>query len=201
MKYLELAIAVLKALEQEENNIEKARTIIMAAIREDRLVHIFGTDARSSAMISEVFFRPGMPVHIDPMYDPTLDPAHGAYRNEMALKVDNLAPCILDYYERVQDGDPIILIGADEKMPMFEQSLVWAKQHGLKVIAIAASFAEADVSILTHADDNTFMIAVSAILNMLMNVPPEYAWSGSQTVDLEASREKIDRMLFRVRHL
>ncbi|MBQ8076600.1 MAG: SIS domain-containing protein [Oscillospiraceae bacterium] len=203
MEYLDRAIATLKALDAEEKHIQSAQKIISAAVKENRLIHIFGTDTRSSALISEVFFRAGMPITIDPMLDPTLDSAHGAYRNQMAWEVKNLAPCILDYYERVEEGDPFILIGSDETLPMFAQSLQWAKEKKLRIITISDNGTDGEVSVSTHCGDDTYAIAVSAILNMMMDagLPEEKVWLGKRTVDLDRNTEKIDKMLFRIRHL
>lgn len=192
------AIKALKALENQADACRASRELIAKAIEEDRLIHIFGTEAKASALIAEVFFQPGFPIHIDPMLDPTLDIAHGAYRNQMALEVDNLAPCILDYYERVETGDPFILIGPDSKSKAFVQSLAWAKSKKLSTIAITDDCTVADVTMFI--DPKAFTVTASVVLNMILADMPE-KWTGDKAVDLEKNAEKIDRMLFRVRHL
>ena len=196
--YVNRALEALRALGSQEETIRAVQNLIKKAIEEDRLIHIFGTEARASSLIAEVFFRPGFPIHIDPMLDPTLDIAHGAYRNQMALEVDNLAPCILDYYERVNEGDPFILLGPDSKSKAFIQSLAWARAKKLKVIAITDDCTVADLTLFV--DPKFFTVTAAAVLNMILEDMPE-KWTGDRAVDLEENAEKIDRMLFRVRHL
>lgn len=200
--YLQKAAEALKALERQEENIRAAAGLVAQAVKEDRLVHIFGTEARATGIIAEVFFQPGFPTHLDPMTDPTLDFAHGAYRNRMAVEVDNLAPCILDYYERLQEGDPIILIGSDASSKMFVQSLAWAKAKKLKVITVADRQVEADVCV--EIDPSCFMITATAVLNSMLKeneLTENLKWTGKKTVNLEDNEQKIERMLFRIRHL
>ena len=200
--YLQKAAEALKALEGQEEDIRAAAGLVAQAVKEDRLVHLFGTEARATGIIADVFFQPGFPTHLDPMTDPTLDFAHGAYRNRMAVEVDNLAPCILDYYERVQEGDPIILIGSDASSKMFAQSLAWAKAKKLKVITVSNSCVEADVCV--EIDPSYFMITAAAVLNKILkeiDLPEDLKWTGDRIVDLEKNEQKINNMLFRIRHL
>lgn len=215
MEYIDKLTAILKKLENEKDEIEKAGDIIASAVKDNRLVHYFGTEPRACALISEIFFNAGALAYIDPMLDPTLDPAHGAYRNEMALAVDGLAPCILDYYERVAVGDPIVLVGSCAGLPMFAQSLEWAKGHGLKTIAILCEGScikdetSADVLLTNgteYEDNSAYTVSTAALLNMIIDsaktkLPESAAWSGKRSVDLGKEENKINEMLFRIRHL
>lgn len=206
------------ALERQSKTapeIEKAAVLIRNAILEDRLIHVFGTEQLSAALAADLFFRAGALKHINPILDPTLAPAHGAYRNAMCMEIDNLAPCILDYYEYVDAGDPILLIGSDAKLPMFASALQWAQNKQLKAIAMACRNTDAiqgaDVVIpleeCTYQGDG-YMSLAAAVLEQIVSMVKtdlpdlsDYVWSGERTVDLQANSEGIDRMLYRVRHL
>lgn len=211
-KYLKQVSDSVLSIDSCFSEIERAGKLIASGIREDRLVHVFGSDMKTSALITEIFFRPGSLINIDPMLDPTLDIAHGAYRNAMCLDVENLAPCILDYYEYVEPGDCFIVMGSDPSLGMFRQSLEWAKKKGLKTIAIAFEGVDkSDVDVFIPVKDKcieTYTAQVSVILNLLMRQAASClddadkgTWSGEWSVDLEGCREKIDKVLFRIRHI
>lgn len=215
--YLQTLSARLALLEEEADRIAAAADILSEAQKNDRLIHVFGTEPALAALVTEVFFRPGAPLHINPILDPALDPAHGAYRSAMCLSLDGLAPCILDYYEYVEPGDPILLLGSDPALPLFAGALQWAQAHGLQTIAVLCGNERtpacgADVTLCSHASfaavppEHTILTA--ALLNLLvletlsrMPDPQACVWTGNHFVDLEKSRDAIDRLLFRIRHL
>ena len=215
VSYFQNLSSALERQSKTAPELQKAAELIRKAILEDRLVHVFGTEQLSSALIADLFFRAGALKHIDPMLDPTLAPAHGAYRNAMCMEIDNLAPCILDYYEYVDAGDPILLIGSDAKLPMFASALQWAQNRQLKVIAMACKNTDAiqgtDVVIpleeCTYQGDGYMSLAAAVLEQIVALVKADlsnvldYVWSGEHSVDLEQSRADIDQMLYRVRHL
>lgn len=207
MKYIDNIVEKIKNLENKDDVFHSAAAILSKAVDEDRLIHIFGADQRASALIADIFFTPGNLTHVDPMLDPTLDIAHGAYRNAMALTVDNLAPCILDYYERVECGDPFILIGQDSAEKTFLQAMKWAKEKDLKVIAVVGSGScDADTVLSVNAEGNQFTAVASVTMNLLMSYVTEKisidnVWNGEKEVNLETDGEKINSVLFRIRHL
>ena len=209
-------------LEAQLDSVKKAAAILAQAQKEDRLIHVFGAETPASALIADIFFRPGAPVNIDPMVDPSLDIAHGAYRNAMCLELDGLAPCILDYYEYVKAGDPFLLLGSDAEALMFSQALEWAKKKGLVTIAVICGDSDCEADVVLHhgekadAFDTIGGSAVggeqtalmSALLQMLrietaalLDKPEEQLWQGGHLCDIGANQQNIDRLLYRIRHL
>lgn len=225
-KYLQELASHLQLLDHEADGIAAAAAILAQAQNENRLIHVFGTEPATASLVTEIFFKPGVPMNINPILDPSLDPAHGAYRSAMCMELDNLSACILDYYEYVEAGEPIVLIGSNPKLPMFADALEWSKVKGLKTIAIVCADAsytacDADITLHTHgvyADTLAHVEGVSAggeqtaltacLLNMLvietlerLHQPAENVWSGEHTVDLQANATAINERLFRIRHL
>ncbi len=209
-EYLENLGNRIMELESQASTVDKAVDILEKAVSESKLIHIFGTDMESASLIASVFFKPGTLINMNPMLDPVIDIAHGAYRNSMMLEVKDLMPCILDYYETVDEGDPIIILGSDPGVRAFREALCWARKKGLEVITITCTHPEGvEVSLVTGDESfsgGTYMALASTLLQLVVRktgekVGLENIWDGCYFVDLEKSREKIDRELFLVRHL
>ncbi|NLY18148.1 MAG: SIS domain-containing protein, partial [Clostridiaceae bacterium] len=111
-KYIKLLSVYLNKLKIEESNLNAAAKLMADAIKNDRLIHIFGTDPHSASIGDEMFCKGGGLVNINPFYDPAFSLAHGGYRCSLCQTLDGLAPVIMEYYENVRVGDPIIIIGS-----------------------------------------------------------------------------------------
>jgi len=210
VEYLSNLNLKISELSNQKSEILRAAAILSDAIMEGRLLHIYGSEEESSSLIASIFFKAGKPTNLNPMFDPSLDPAHGSYRNAMCMEIPGLAPCILDYYEYIEEGDPIILIGSDPSFIGFAESLEWAKTKSLNTIAITCSIAlGAEVSLETGRksySDGTYNALASTILELIFHkvkdsVPESCFWGGDRFVDLRRDKEKIKEMLFRVKHL
>lgn len=209
-EYLDKLSAGISGLKQQSEKIDYAASILAGAAKYDRLIHLFGSEPESSALTASVFFQPGKPICIDPMLDPVLDPAHGSYRNAMCLKIPGIIPCILDYYEYVEKGDPIIIIGSDPTLTPFSEAIKWANEKRLSIITVSCTaVVDVGVSLETGSDsycDGTYTAMASTLLELLSIrtaslLAEELLWEGDRFVNLERDKEKIDKMLFRVRHL
>lgn len=193
----------------ERDRILAAADILATAQRFDRLIHLFGTEPALAGLTSEVFFRPGSLTNMNPILDPVLDPAHGSYRSALCMFLDGLGPCVLDYYEYIEPGDPILLLGSDPSLPLFKQSLGWAKRHELSTIAVLSESnnCDADVVLITGCNDfSMHALLTGALLNAIMEeaaalLPEDAQWTGSYFVDAERERAKIDTKLERIKHL
>lgn len=218
LEYIKALSESLLKLESQQPAVEKAAAILAKAQNEDRLLHVFGAETPASALIADIFFRPGAPVNIDPMVDPSLDIAHGAYRNAMCLELDGLAPCILDYYEYVSEGDPFVLLGSDGDALMFRQALEWAKRKGLVTIALVCADSGCDADVVLHhgmkadalcegmgAEQTALMSALLQMLLIetaaLLDKPEKQLWQGVHLCAAEENQSNIDSLLYRIRHL
>ncbi len=216
-RYIQTLSSHLGQLDQQAEALAVAAGLLADAQQEGRLIHLFGTEPSLAALSAEFFFQPGALMNIDPILDPSLDPAHGAYRSAMCLKLEGLAPCILDYYESIEPGDPILLLGSDPSLPMFSEALRWSKRRGLSTIVVISRAADApicraDVTLCTGATFDAgppeHTILSAALLHLLLlevqarlQDPQAHTWSGGRFVDLAKDRADIDRLLFRIRHL
>jgi len=135
--YIKGLKACLDKTERElSGKIDAAAEIIADAASEGRLVHVFGTEAHTAALAGELFFRGVGFACINPLFDPAIDLSHGAYRSELCRNMAGLAPCIMDYYENIEPGDPIILISGDPEGVFFMEAVNRAVEKGLRIIAI-----------------------------------------------------------------
>jgi|GEM_PF-2263840 len=224
-KYLGVLSEYLQSLEDESDPINAAAEILAGAVREDRLIHVFGTDPYSASSSDEFFFKAGGLVNVSPIYDPTFSFAHGASRAGMCQALNGLSPAILDYYEYIEQGDPIVVIGSDPQNIVFLQALARAREKGLKLIAIApfdrgeGGRLDADAAISTRAPEVDTLLSASgvltggvatalasAVINMIVAATLEKienptVWSGKRLADCDANEALIAKYIHRVKHL
>lgn len=205
-----MAVA-LEALERESENVEAAAEILAEAARRDTLIHVFGVDARAADIQGELFFRPGGLACVNPLYDPAFSNAHGAYRSELCRPLNGLTPKILEYYEYIDSGDPLVLLAFDADSIAFSQAAAWAKEHGLGLVGIIPELPRdkatadlLDAAICFGREHGTLLM--TAALDALMAravelVPGAAAWKGDFFPDMKDCRAVVDKYLWRVRHL
>ncbi len=213
IEYFGRLASAVKALENQAEAIEKASDILAKAAERDSLIHIFGLDARAADIEGELFFRAGSFACIDPIYDPAFSNSHGAYRSELCRSLDGLAPCILEYYEHIEAGDPLLLLTFDPDSDAFAQAAQWAKERGLLVLAVIPDLPKSadtagalDVSVCFGSSEGAESVCMTAALDAIMARAVNKAadapvWQGSFFPDLDTSRNMIDDYLWRVRHL
>ncbi|MBQ6829968.1 MAG: SIS domain-containing protein [Clostridia bacterium] len=210
--YLNTLAERITALANEQSAVETAAALLTEAQTNNRLIHVFGTEPATASLMTEVFFRAGALTNINPILDPSLDPAHGAYRNEMCMQLEGLSPCILDYYEYVEAGEPMLLMGTDPAAPMFAEALAWAKNKGLKTIAFVCRGCDCDADVVLHhgalqdslgGEQSVLLCALLHAVNdkAAASLDDSHVWHGTHTVDLSANAARIDERLFRIRHL
>lgn len=226
-RYFETLSSHIAMLSQEKDNICKAAEVLAKAVTEEKLIHVFGVDPHSAMLEGELFFKGGCLVNINPIFDPAFDFSHGAYRSALCQTLDGLAPCILDYYENIESGDPIILMGNCQGSLIFEQAAQWSRQKGLIVITIASADGTADeaaksysdiiINLHTPAKDAVTKVSgiwsggvrtacMAAVLNALMvetlvRVVHPVTWQGDLLADPEVNATLIDEYLWKIKHL
>lgn len=150
--YLKNAVAALERVADAQAELEAASRLLADTIEAGGLVHIFGTDPHAAAIQDEFFFKPGGLVAVSPLYDPAFSLSHGAYRSAMCQSLDQLTPAILDYYEYMKPGEPILLLTLSPKSLVFAQALEKAAALGLKTIVLASPEDEENRKQLSAAD-------------------------------------------------
>ena len=209
-RFADMALA-LSDLDKQSETIDAAARILAEAARRGTLIHVFGVDARAADIEGEIFFRPGCFANVNPIYDPAFANSHGAYRSELCRPLDGLAVRILEYYEYVEPGDPLLLLSLDADSTALRQAAEWAKEHELRVVAIlpdkpvrertAALFDKA-----IYCGDSFGTLLMTAALDDLMAravalVPEVDVWTGNIFPSMETCAPMIERYLWRVRHL
>lgn len=225
-KYVKLVSGYLEQLKKEESKLDAAAALMAKTIKNDGLIHIFGTDPHSASAGDELFYMGGGLANINPFYDPAFSFAHGAYRCSLCQELDGLAPVVMEYYENAKEDEPIIIIGSRPDAMVFTQAIEKALDMKLRVIAITsmdgakepAWVSSIDVLIDNHAPlkdcvlscagvatGGVTSILTEAILNLLTaktieNLPSAPVWSGSRTVGTN-DKPMISHLIYRIRHL
>jgi len=201
----------LSALTEKSGEIGAAAACLAQAAKQGRMIHVFGVDARAADIEGELFYRAGGLACVDPIYDPAFSNSHGAYRSELCRPLDGLTPKILEYYELIDPGDPLILLAFDAESTALAQAVEWAKEKRLALIVIVPE-KPVDARIVSLADVMVCFgqlhktICMTAVLNeiaarTLEEYPEAEVWQGDFFPDTEKNRALLERWRWRVRHL
>jgi uncharacterized phosphosugar-binding protein len=135
-QYLKAVQEILIKINQEEqDHMDQAAEVICEAVREDKLIHVFGTGGHSVMGAMEVFWRAGGLVPINPLFPPGISVIDSHPNTE---RVVGYAKLVLDYYE-VKEGDVIIIVNVNGINAVTIDSALEAKKRGAKVIAVTSS--------------------------------------------------------------
>lgn len=212
-RYLSQAAAYLPSLGQNQKEIRQAAALLAETTNQNRLIHIFGAQPFTSSLIGTVFFRGGGLANLNPILDPSLDIAHGAWRSSLCRDLEGLAPCVLDYYENIQPGDAILLLSEDPSSRMFREAVEHALGKELRGIVIAPLFQKTvegcisiDLGPAENLADGMMAAAFSIVLDVLLQkaaegckVPP--LWQGRGFPKSSGNEKTLDAYLERIRHL
>lgn len=201
----------IASLERQRTTIESAAKILADAATRDALIHIFGVDLRAAEIEGGFFFRPGRLACVNPVYDPAFSAAHGAYRSELCRALDGLTPRILDYYENISPGEPLLLLSLDPESTAFVQALQWARERELRIIVMipdvpdnpgATEGADVVIRFGRMYDELTLYAALDELAARAAELAPGAAvWKGNVYPDLTACDAIIERYRWRIRHL
>lgn len=186
-KYFEKISTLIERLHREEKgNIEKASRIVANAIKQDRVIHVFGTGGHSAIGAQEVFYRAGGLIPINPILDPGIMLSFGALRSTSIERIPGYASTILKFQD-IRDGDPFILVNAYGINACTIDSCLEVQKKGCKVIAITSpEFARnvpPDHPARHPSKKNLFEIADVVIDNKMP--------FGDAVVDIEGFTQKV----------
>jgi len=135
--YLAITSLLKRIYEEERVNIEKAADVLVKAIKEDRLIHVFGTGGHSAMGAEEMFYRAGGLVPINPILDPGIVLHFGGPRSTDIERLPGYCAKILHHYN-LKEGDPIIIVTAYGINACTIDAALEAKKMGLTVIAVTS---------------------------------------------------------------
>ena len=124
-----------KILQKEVVNIEEAAEVITQKIREDRLIHVFGTGGHSVMGAMEVFYRAGGLACINPLFPPGVSVIDSHPNTE---RIIGYAEKILDFYG-VKEGDILIIVNVNGINAVTIDSALEGKKRGATIIAVTSS--------------------------------------------------------------
>ncbi len=136
-KYYEEITKLIETIENKEyNNIVKVAKIFAQKIKEDKIIHFFGT-GHSHMIGIEMFVRAGGLSNINAMLDDSITTAGGAQKGSWMEKVDGLADIIYDQYE-IDKDDIMVITSNSGRNSVPVQMAMRAKKEGLIVIVITS---------------------------------------------------------------
>lgn len=147
MKHKEYFSIIRKQLDEQEkemDNIEQAAQYCAESIKNDRIVHVFGT-GHSQMFVMEVFYRAGglVPVNglLSPHYSLYPKPKLSTYQE----RVEGFADKYLEL-ENVSEKDTMIIISISGRNASSVDMALKAKEIGMKVVALTSVAFSGEVS-------------------------------------------------------
>ncbi|MFO7723879.1 MAG: SIS domain-containing protein [Bacteroidales bacterium] len=136
MEYTQyLSARMLKILEEERDNIEKAAEVISESLKNaDNLLHIFGTGGHSTMSATEIFDRAGGLAQIDPIFFSGICLENGG-RKAGIERVPGIAPIIMDAHN-LQKGEVLIIVSQVGINSLTIDAAQYGKDKGLFVIGM-----------------------------------------------------------------
>lgn len=135
---------ITRVKETQMEAIDEASGLVKEAVKNDRLVHIFGC-GHSQMYAEEIFYRAGGLVAVNPILEPALSLRPEATKSTWFERLDGYAKKILDS-EETAEGDVIIIASTSGRNAVPIEMALEAKAKGLKVIALTSSEFTNDVT-------------------------------------------------------
>lgn len=122
--------------ETQLETINKVAELFVEKIKQDKVIHIFGT-GHSHMIAIEMFVRAGGLANINAMLDATITTSAGARKGSYMEKLSGLAEIIWNGYNIDKDDIMIIISNSGRNSVPVEMALK-AKEEGLTLIAITS---------------------------------------------------------------
>lgn len=138
-EYKEAIFECINKIEQEQEAIHAAATLVADAIGRDQLVHIIGTGGHSNMAAEEVFWRAGGLAPMNALLDSGINLANGARRSNIVERCEGYADTIFKTYQLGrEEGEVLIIATAYGVNALTIEMAMEAHKKGMKVIAVTA---------------------------------------------------------------
>jgi len=142
--------------------LEAAVDLMVKAIKEDRLIYLFGGGGHTCLVMQELFWRAGGLANLCPMIDFAIHPATPAYMYLAHERMHGVGNALVDYYG-VGEGDVVLVFHSyGFNAPTIDCALR-AKEVGAQVVGISSSdwhkSIPADFPIRHNSGKNLFDVA------------------------------------------
>jgi len=137
--YLEKTVALMGKIGVEQRpNIEAAADLMVGAIADDRLIHVYGGGGHTTLVMGEMFFRAGGLANINPIMETGLSVFNQALKYLELERCVNYGRSIMKYF-RLQKDDVLIIFHNIGINPATIDAAMEAKEQGAKIIAVSSS--------------------------------------------------------------
>ena len=145
MGYLQTAISLMQKVETEQlDNMKKAADLMVDAIADDRLIHVYGGGGHTTLAMGEIFFRAGGLANINPLMETGLSVFNQALKYLELERCVNYGSSIVKYY-KLQPGDVLIIFHNVGINAATIDAAMEAKNAGAKIIAVSSSYWQNDM--------------------------------------------------------
>lgn len=136
--YLGTAIELLNRIENEQyENLRAAGLLMAEAVKDDRLISVFGGGGHTTLPVGEMFFRAGGLCNINPCMETGLSVFNQARKYLAFERCENYGRAIMDYYD-LRRGDLLIIYHNIGVNAATIDAAMEAKERGVKIIAVSS---------------------------------------------------------------
>ena len=136
-KYIEAVQGLISEIEETQSeNIKKAAEKFVEVIKNDKIIHVFGT-GHSHMIGIEMFVRAGGLANVEAMLDNTILTNSGARKGGDIERLSGLAKVIWDDYE-INEGDIMIIVSNSGRNAVPVEMAMLAKEKGIYTIALTS---------------------------------------------------------------
>lgn len=136
--YLPKVMELLNKVENEQyDNLAAAAKLMAEAIRDDKLIHVYGGGGHTTLPVGEMFFRAGGLCNINPCMETGLSVFNQAQKYLALERCENYGRAIMEYYD-LQKDDVLIIYHNIGINPATIDAAIQAKERGAKMIAVSS---------------------------------------------------------------
>jgi uncharacterized phosphosugar-binding protein len=136
IRYLENVESLIGKLKASSESIELASVAVAASLKNDGLIHIFGT-GHSHMLAEEMFYRAGGLGAVNPILEEDLMLHKNASKSTELERDPSLASTILARH-KLRKGDVFIIASNSGGNALIEAMALEVKERGLTLIAITS---------------------------------------------------------------
>lgn len=137
--YYSKVVELISKIEAEQYGALQAAGQLMAqAVKEDRLINVYGGGGHTTLPVGEMFFRAGGLCNINPCMETGLSVFNQAQKYLALERCVNYGRAIMDYYD-LQEGDVLIIFHNIGTNAATIDAALQAKERKAKIIAISSS--------------------------------------------------------------